>query len=156
MAKKNDDGFQVEGFEKAHTVPATDNAESGEWITPDEGTLLEGKIERAFLFDNERDPKGKPRVAYAIRCYEDSEGNAPLYLISERASYADAMRKRCIGDEIKLLFSKKVDLLNAKGQPNGNTMWETEFLYKNAKPRGESVVKLLMAEYEARANALPF
>ena len=132
-----------------HNEAVYDSAEQqdGEWITPDEKAVIEGVIERAFLFKDTRDNFA---VGYAVR----DPSSKMVQLIGEKASFKNAIRALKIGTAIKLTFIEKVDITK-NGKPTGHTFWRCN-LESDRAGKGPTILEVLKADYEAQNNALPF
>lgn len=142
--------IEIEGFEKQQTIAASEQ-EGGEaeWITPDKGTTVQGKLTRTFLFKNTTN-EGKPFQA----AYEFTDADGHKWLLSERAAYKDAIRECHIGDEVIIIFKDCVEV-PGKGK---REMWEVDFYTKQAdkKSRGKNVLDILKVDYKRQLEATPF
>ena len=137
-------GIEIEGFQKAVTPNVTGNENAGEFITPETGTIVEGRIVRAFLYRSGK--KGqKDQVCYAIQ-----NGDETPVIVSEKAAFKEAIRKLRLNDEIKLIFKTKVEIPNST-----NEMWEVDFFFKSNKGPIK-LMDVLMADYERLESASPF
>lgn len=138
-------------WQKQDTIDEA-TVQEGEWVSPAIGTVLEGVLERAFAMKGDDDDF---RACYAIR-----DSNGDVWLFGERVSFKRAIRELKLTTPIRIEFTAKVDLLNAKQKPSGKTAWRVDFRAQPsaALPGAELVRAALKASYAAQANSndLPF
>lgn len=110
------------GFEK-RTVEF-----EGEWVTPEQGTVVQGTLTRAFTFSSEY---GKQN-AYVI-----GEGKQ-AQILSERA-FLKCLQSCNLNDEIYVEFVEQVAVPGKKGQ----SVWKGEVYVQDAKKPGAPVSKFI-------------
>ncbi len=136
-----------EGFAAKETAGDLD----GEWVTPGVGTVIQGRLVKAFTYDGDNGLQ----AAYGVR---DAAGD--LWLFSERASYREAMRQQRLGSEIFLSFNEKVDILDKNEKKTGKSMWLTTMGSKD-DGRGSLVAEELerfnkVATTQGKSADVPF
>ena len=139
VSKRSDEGFHVEG--------GTGTGE-GEWITPEAGTVVKGKLSRAFYFTS----NSGTTAAYSVT---DDKGEEKL--VSERASYKKMIREMRQGTTIRLTFLAKEALLDRNKKKTGKQIWRTRLESKRdgTGPSMQSLLDNLKAEQGGQED-IPF
>jgi len=100
----------------------------GEFVTPEEGLIVQGTLSRAFVFST----KYGEQNAYVI-----GEGKY-AQILSER-SFMKPLQQCNLNDEVYIEFTEQVEMPGKKGQ----TLWKGEVYVQDAKKPGAPVSKLL-------------
>jgi hypothetical protein len=106
------------GFFQEETAGQLD----GEWVQPVVGTVVSGKLVRAFQV---KQADGEVTNAYGIR----DDDNA-VWLVGERAAFAAAIQATRLGTDVFLRFDGKEALEDKAGRKTGRTIWRVTFATK--------------------------
>lgn len=128
----------------------------GEFVDPQEGLTVEGRLKRAFATEGEYGIQ----AAYALegRWYlkngkgEEATTGEGTILIGEKAFFRDAIRDEKLGTNIRVVFNEKVPL-EKKGKKTGQTMWRGDF-FSRADGDGKTV-RAVLGEWYAKNKRVP-
>jgi hypothetical protein len=120
------------GFFQEETAGQLD----GEWVAPTVGTVITGKLARAFQVTQ---ADGEVTNAYGIR-----HDDGTVSLVGERAAFADAIQGTRLGTDVWLRFDGKEQLEDKAGRRTGRTIWRVTFATKR-NGKGALVSEALVA-----------
>lgn len=137
VASKTADDDALEGYEQVDT-----DMSSGEWVTPAPGTVVHGRLKKAFFFEG-----GDYGRSVG---YEFLKADGESVLVSKRAFFSSAMSDCKIGDVVRIKFNEEVPVLNKEGKQKGKqTMWVGTF---QVKREGSGLpVSAILDKAEAKA-----
>lgn len=157
-ANKATSSVDADGFEQLPTIDGEQRYDESEWVEPDEGVVIKGTLERAFVIPDTMGSNGKANAKPFRACYGVVTDDGQRLTFGEKAAFKNAIRELNLGDAIKLEFLGK-EALMVNGRPSGKTVWRVKLGVARTTHPGVGVLATLYASHAELVKSggdLPF